>query len=187
MGNRGRFPKWVKQQIPDGHKAERRDDTFYLLRLCDAEGNPLQTPERIGVIQPDGIQYLKKKVLTFRNVKVWEYGFSKACLDLCTEQWETACGTQWLDLLRAIVHTRSPDSCLVRGEELRDSINTKLQAKRFDIHLKAADTSLTELWDKLHDILLIHDIGKDEEMLTTPTAEQLAFCQLKKIHLGGTQ
>lgn len=185
MTNRGRFPGWVKNYIPPGHKAERRDNTYYLLRLEDDEGNPLQTPERIGVILPDGIQYLKKEVLTFRNGEIWEYGFSKACLDLCTEQWKTNNGGQWPETLRMVVNTRSPHSYLVQGRKVDSTINAKLQAKRFNMHLKASSTNLDELWEKLHTISLIHDAESDKKwLMPTPTTEQLEFCQLKKIQLG---
>ena len=44
----------------------------------------------IGIITPDGLIETKKKKIALSEIEVWEYGFSKAIMDLCPEGVEKA-------------------------------------------------------------------------------------------------
>lgn len=53
------------------------------------------------------------------GIEVWEYGFSKAIIDLCPEGWKKPLGDEWEDVLKLIICGWSEASYLHR-EKLRD-------------------------------------------------------------------
>ena len=57
----------------------------------------------IGIITPDGVVESDKKKISLTDIEVWEYGFSKAILDLCPEGWKKPLGDDWEDILRIII------------------------------------------------------------------------------------
>lgn len=184
MTKRGRYPNWVKNQVPEGHEARREKDDYVLYRLVkdtDDEGKTTEVAIRVGIICPEGIK--SDTPLTFINMVMFEYGFSKACFDLCPDRWKKVHGSAWRDMLLVVISAWSKHSYALADKIVADSTNAKLQSMRFNIFLQETGVSLDELWQTLHEVSMVYFPDRDERYLTTPTKEQLLFCQAHKIEL----
>jgi len=80
----------------------------------------------IGIITPDGIVESKKKKISMTDIEVWEYGFSKALIDICPEGWKQPLGDDWEDILRIIICDWSERSWL-KKEGIRNKSDFRCQ------------------------------------------------------------
>ena len=73
----------------------------------------------IGLITPEGVIYSHKKKISVANVEVWEYGFSKAMLDLCPPDWKKPLGNDWKDVLTIMIKKWSPTTYLGKDKQIK--------------------------------------------------------------------
>ena len=106
------------------------------------------------------------------NITIYEYGFSKAVLDLCPESWKKLVGAHWKEVLIEIIVGQSPHSNL--GHERRSSrARVNIGNHRRSLQ-KQIGIIIIELWNLLGNIFWIRG---DRNGLSTLNEEQKAFCR----------
>ena len=114
------YPEWVQKYRTRGMTVKKKGDAYYLYKRTSkrvpGKKYPQPVDTYVGIITPEGILESKKKKVEISNVEVWEYGFSKAILDLCPEGWKKPLGDEWEDVLRLIICGWSDASYLQREE-----------------------------------------------------------------------
>lgn len=112
------YPDWVQQYRTRGTTVKKKGDSYYLYKRTSKRVPGKKYPQPvdtfIGIITPDGVIESDKKKVSLTDIEVYEYGFSKAIWDLCTEEWKKLVGDGWEDVLRQIMKTWSPGSYLLR-------------------------------------------------------------------------
>ena len=124
------YPEWVQKYRTRGMTVKKKGDAYYLYKRTSkrvpGKKYPQPVDTYVGIITPEGILESKKKKVEISNVEVWEYGFSKAILDLCPEGWKKPLGDEWEDVLRLIICGWSDASYLQR-EERKDKDEFRCQ------------------------------------------------------------
>lgn len=181
--NRGRYATWAKNLVPEGYTVQRKDGRYYLYVDRDLPGGPRSAGdgESVGEIMPDGIRW--KHSIKDANFVIYEFGFTKACLDICPNDWKRYCGEKWLAHLHAAIRTKSPSSYELVDKVLDETLNGKLQAKRLDVYLKQIGTCLQELWENLHDVQMIYYPDTGERIVNQLSPAQLAYSEKYRINL----
>ena len=120
-----KYPDWVQKYRTQGKTVKKKGDAYYLYKRTSkrvpGKKYPQPVDTYIGIITPDGIVESKKKKISLTDIEVWEYGFSKAVMDLCPEEWKKLLGDDWEDILRIIICDWSERSWLkkegIRGKD----------------------------------------------------------------------
>lgn len=102
-----KYPDWVQEYRTQGMTVKKKGDAYYLYQRTSkrvpGKKYPQPVDTYIGIITPDGIIKSDKKKISMTDIEVWEYGFSKAIMDLCPEGWKKPLGDDWEDILRIII------------------------------------------------------------------------------------
>ena len=113
------YPEWVQQYRTKGKTVKKKGESYYLYKRTSkrvpGKKYPQPVDTYIGIITPDGIIESKKKKVSISDIEVWEYGFSKAIIDLCPEGWKKPLGDDWEDVLKIIICDWSGRSWLKKG------------------------------------------------------------------------
>ena len=87
-----KYPDWVQKYRTRGKTVKKKGDAYYLYKRTSkrvpGKKYPQPVDTYIGIITPDGVVESDKKKISLTDIEVWEYGFSKAILDLCPEGWK---------------------------------------------------------------------------------------------------
>ena len=98
-----KYPDWVQKYRTRGKTVKKKGDAYYLYKRTSkrvpGKKYPQPVDTYIGIITPDGVVESDKKKISLTDIEVWEYGFSKAILDLCPEGWKKPLGDDWEDIL----------------------------------------------------------------------------------------
>ena len=125
-----RYPDWVQKYRTQGKTVKKKGDAYYLYKRTSkrvpGKKYPQPVDTYIGIITPDGIVESKKKKISLTDIEVWEYGCSKAIMDLCPEGWKQPLGDDWEDILRIIICDWSERSWLKEGG-IRDKNDFRCQ------------------------------------------------------------
>lgn len=117
------YPEWVQKYRTRGMTVKKKGDAYYLYKRTSkrvpGKKYPQPVDTYVGIITPEGVIESNKKKVEISGIEVWEYGFSKAILDLCPEGWKKPLGDEWEDVLKLIICGWSDASYLHRGK-LRD-------------------------------------------------------------------
>ena len=102
-----KYPEWVQKYRTRGTTVKKKGDAYYLYRRTSkrvpGKKYPQPVDTYIGIITPEGLIESNKKKITMTDIEVWEYGFTKAIMDLCPEGWKKPLGDDWQDVLRIII------------------------------------------------------------------------------------
>lgn len=102
-----KYPDWVQKHRTRGTTVKKKGDSYYLYKRTSKRVPGKKYPQPIdtyiGIITPDGIIESNKKKISMTDIEVWEYGFTKAVLDLCPEGWKNPLGDDWEAVLRIII------------------------------------------------------------------------------------
>lgn len=124
------YPEWVQKYRTKGMTVKKKGDAYYLYKRTSkrvpGKKYPQPVDTYVGIITPEGVLESKKKKVELSNIEVWEYGFSKAILELCPEGWKKPLGDEWEDVLRLIICGWSDASYLHR-EKLKDKDEFRCQ------------------------------------------------------------
>lgn len=129
-----KYPDWVQKYRTQGKTVKRKGDAYYLYKRTSkrvpGKKYPQPVDTYIGIITPDGIVESKKKKISLTDIEVWEYGFSKAVMDLCPEGWKQPLGNDWEDILRIIICDWSERSWLKKeGVRNKDEFRCQFNAQ----------------------------------------------------------
>ncbi len=101
------YPEWVQKYRTKGMTVKKKGDAYYLYKRTSkrvpGKKYPQPVDTYVGIITPEGVLESKKKKVELSNIEVWEYGFSKAILELCPEGWKKPLGDEWEAVLRRII------------------------------------------------------------------------------------
>ena len=115
------YPDWVQQHRTRGTTVKKKGDAYYLYKRTSKRVPGKKWPQPvdtfIGVITPEGVIASNKRKVSLTDIEVYEFGFSKALLDLCPNGWKKPLGDDWENVLLVILKTWSPQSYLLRGKE----------------------------------------------------------------------
>ena len=110
------YPDWVQQYRTKGKTVKKKGNAYYLYsrtsKRVPGKKYPQPVDTYIGIITPDGIVQSNNKKISISDIEVWEYGFSKAVLDLCPKGWKKPLGDDWEDVLNIIICDWSENSYL---------------------------------------------------------------------------
>lgn len=143
-----KYPDWVQKYRTRGKTVKKKGNAYYLYKRTSkrvpGKKYPQPVDTYVGIITPDGVIESDKKKISLTDIEVWEYGFSKAILDLCPEGWKKPLGDDWEDILKIIICSWSERSWL-KKEGLRDK-------EEFRCQFNAQAASLTRRIYKEHNI-----------------------------------
>lgn len=150
-----KYPEWVQQHRTRGTTVKKKGDAYYLYKRTSkrvpGKKYPQPVDTYIGMITPEGVIYSDKKKVSLSDIEVYEFGFSKALLDLCPEGWKKPLGDDWEKVLKIILKAWSPESYLLKDEE-------DLPEEQFHYSFPAQKSSLSRRIYKTHKIDL-EDLG----------------------------
>jgi len=125
-----KYPEWVQKYRTRGTTVKKKGDAYYLYKRTSkrvpGKKYPQPVDTYIGIITPEGLIESNKKKITMTDIEVWEYGFTKAIMDLCPEGWKKPLGDDWEDVLRIIICDWSARSWL-NNEGRRDKNDFRYQ------------------------------------------------------------
>ncbi len=125
-----KYPEWVQKYRTRGTTVKKKGDAYYLYRRTSkrvpGKKYPQPVDTYIGIITPEGLVESNKKKIALTDIEVWEYGFSKAIMDLCPEGWKKPLGDDWEEVLRIIICDWSGRSWL-KKEGTRDKNDFRYQ------------------------------------------------------------
>lgn len=134
------YPEWVQMQRTKGTTVKKVRGIYYLYKRTSkrvpGKKYPQPVDTYIGIITPDGIIEKKKTMLATDTVIVKEYGFSKAVLELCPQEWKNAMGADWEDKLDFLITYWSPESYLTKEKDIKSA-----EELRFNIASQAGNLS----------------------------------------------
>lgn len=112
------LPEWVKQYKTTGRVVKKNGDNYYLYRHTSRYEAGKEYPQTvdiyIGKITPEGvIPAQKHKIASSARIVVREYGNTSVLIDLCPDEWKKMNGKDWLERLRTLIVTHSPNSYLI--------------------------------------------------------------------------
>lgn len=163
------YPEWVQKYRTKGMTVKKKGESYYLYKRTShrvpGKKYPQPVDTYVGLITPEGVVKSQKKKLDLSDIEVWEYGYTEALMQLCTQGWKDAVGKEWPDVLNCLILRYSPKSYIGRDytpkkpEDFHCSFNA--QAGMFSRRIyKEHKVELREL-EPLKDIYLVR-IGKEE-------------------------
>ena len=142
------YPEWVQAYRTKGMTVKMKGDTYYLYsrtsKRVAGKKYPQPVDTYVGIITPEGIVKTNRKKVSFSDIEVYEYGFSKAVWDLCPDSWKKPLGKDWENILRIVLHRHSPESYLYR--------NIVLKEEDFKCQFQAQASSLSRRIYKAHGV-----------------------------------
>ena len=189
MKNETVYPEWVQAQRMKGTTVKKVGNNYYLYKRTSkrvpGKKYPQPVDTYIGMITPDGLIKKKKTLVATTSVEVKEYGFSKAVLEVCPQDWKEVAGKEWEDKLNLLLVHWSPNSFVTMGneikteEELRFSIAS--QAATFSRRIyKSCGVGI----DKLRSLDTIYAVYMGKQVLISKiSAEQQKILDQLKLHL----
>lgn len=112
------YPDWVKQFRQKGTSVKKVGNSYYLYRHSSkrvpGKKYPQASDEYIGLITPQGVIRKNRKKISMEDIRVYEYGFSKAVWQSCPETWKKPLKNDWEHVLLWIIGKHSPNSYLLR-------------------------------------------------------------------------
>ena len=178
------YPEWVQKYRTRGMTVKKKGDAYYLYKRTSkripGKKYPQPVDTYVGIITPEGVIESHKRKVELSGIEVWEYGFSKAIIDLCPEGWKKPLGDEWEDVLKLIICGWSEASYLHR-EKLRDRDEFRCQ---FNVQASALSrriwnehkTDIKEL-APLKRIYLVK-IGKETMISKVDTGQQEILVRL---------
>lgn len=176
-------PDYVASYEDETHSVSWINGHWYLYEKVQKG----KSHQYIGRITEDGVRTVKhrKQPLTQNqivptaesislsqlDITVYEYGFSKALLDLCPESWKRLVGKQWKDVLIEIIIGQSPHSYLA-SERCASKPRINIGNHRRSLQ-KQIGISIVELWHMLGNIFWIRSEVNGYSSLSDA---QKAFC-----------
>ena len=129
-----KYPEWVQKHRRVGTTVKERNGKYYLYkrtsRRVPGKKYPQAVDTYIGVITPDGVIESNRRKVTITDIEVYEYGFSKAVIQLCPEGWKRAIGEDWEDVLRILICDWSKNSYLkVEGVKNKEDYRYQFNAQ----------------------------------------------------------
>lgn len=144
-----KYPEWVQQHRTRGTTVKKKGDAYYLYKRTSkrvpGKKYPQPVDTYIGMITPEGVVYSDKKKVSLSEIEVYEYGFSKALLDLCPEGWKKPLGDDWEKVLKIILKAWSPESYLLKDED-------DLREEQFHYSFPSQKSSLSRRIYKAYEI-----------------------------------
>lgn len=123
MNSKTVYPEWVQAQRVKGTTIKKVGNTYYLYKRTSkripGKKYPQPVDTYIGIVTPDGVIERKKQQLATTSIKVKEYGFSKAVLDSCPDDWKKAVGENWEEKLECMIVKASPESYLLHEKKIK--------------------------------------------------------------------
>ncbi len=126
-----KYPEWVQKYREQGTTIKKKGDAYYLYKRTSKRVPGKKYPQAvdtyIGVITPDGVVKSNMKKISVADIEVWEYGYSKAILDLCPPDWKKPLGKDWKDVLAIIIKRWSPTTYLEKESKIQKEENFHYQ------------------------------------------------------------
>ena len=123
MNNKTVYPEWVQAQRVKGTTIKKVGNTYYLYKRTSkripGKKYPQPVDTYIGIVTPDGVIERKKQQLATTSIKVKEYGFSKAVLDSCPDDWKKEVGENWEEKLECMIVKATPESYLLHEKKIK--------------------------------------------------------------------
>lgn len=117
------YPEWVQEHRTKGTTVKKVGNTYYLYKRTSkrvpGKKYPQPVDTYIGIITPDGVIEKKRQQLATTSIKVREYGYSKAMMESCPDDWKAAVGEDWEDKLYCMIIKNSPESYLKNEKEVK--------------------------------------------------------------------
>lgn len=117
------YPEWVQEHRTKGTTVKKVGNTYYLYKRTSkrvpGKKYPQPVDTYIGIITPDGVIEKKRQQLATTSIKVREYGYSKAMMESCPDDWKAAAGEDWEDKLYCMIIKNSPESYLKNEKEVK--------------------------------------------------------------------
>lgn len=117
------YPEWVQAHRTKGTTVKKVGNTYYLYKRTSkrvpGKKYPQPVDTYIGIITPDGVIERKRQQLATTSIKVKEYGYSKAMLECCPDEWKTSVGKDWEEKLCCMIIKNSPESYLENEKEVK--------------------------------------------------------------------
>lgn len=111
-----RYPDWVNQYKTKGTSVKKCGENYYLYRTTSrrvpGKRNPQPVSQYIGVIRPEGVDKAKRMAIPYEDVRVWEYGFSRAVMEMLPSGWIEWTKEDARTIAASIVMKESPFSYL---------------------------------------------------------------------------
>ena len=177
------YPNWVLEYKKPGYVIKNEGGRYYYYKRTShripGRKNPIPYDQYLGRLDESlGLISSDRHVLDVSDVIVYEYGFSHALLTLCPEGWKRAAGTNWENLLCAVILDASPSSYLsIHAED-----NSSLSDPEIKTRVKGQMASLyRRIRDQYH-------VGK-EELESLKSIYLLMFGRNKHVlsHITDTQ
>lgn len=175
------YPEWVQMYRTRGTTVKRKGDQYYLYkrtsRRIPGKKYPQPVDTYIGIITPQGVIKSEKKKISITDVEVYEYGFSKALLQICPEGWKKPLGEDWEDVLKILIQRMSPQSYLLqegsvkKEEDMHHQISTQMSSLSRRIYretgfgLEAFESLKTIYLIKLKEGEIISKINPEQQEL----------------------
>ena len=125
------YPDWVQEYRTKGTTVKKKGETYYLYkrtsRRVPGKKYPQPVDTYIGVITPEGIMKSDKKKVTFTDVAVKEFGFSRAVEALCPQGWKEPLGKEWRGVLDFIILKESAESYISAEREVAGELDAHIQ------------------------------------------------------------
>lgn len=126
-----KYPDWVQKHRTRGTTVKKKGETYYLYkrtsRRVKGKKYPQPVDSYIGIITPEGVIQSNKKKVSLTDAEVWEYGFSKAILELCPDDWKKPLGNDWEDIISIILLKQSPTSYIQRNRTIKAESDFRYQ------------------------------------------------------------
>lgn len=125
------YPDWVQEYRTKGTTVKKKGETYYLYkrtsRRVPGKKYPQPVDTYIGVITPEGVMKSDKKKVTFTDVTVKEFGFSRAVETLCPQGWKEPLGKKWREVLDFIILKESAESYIAAEREIAEALEPHIQ------------------------------------------------------------
>ena len=178
MPDRGRHAKWVSAYVGKNQWTRKVNGQYHLYGIESGKEVFLGIVTIDGLIESD--EQVEKK-----TYYVYEYGASRALMDLCPSRWKASMGTGWEQCLLYIISEISPKSYLVsQGIPERPNGLSHLARKKLDLFLaNEYSLSIREIYSRLNGVRLLIDKKTGQRKLSSLSEDQIAFARGLNLNL----
>lgn len=178
MPDRGRHAKWVSAYVGENQWTRKVNGQYHLYGIESGKEVFLGIVTTDGLIESD--EQAEKK-----TYYVYEYGASRALMDLCPSRWKASMGTGWEQCLLYIISEISPKSYLVsQGIPERPNGLSHLARKKLDLFLaNEYSLSIREIYSRLNGVRLLIDKKTGQRKLSSLSEDQIAFARGLNLNL----
>lgn len=175
-------PKWAGRIVKgaSNQKAVIKGNHYVLMerkRPFDTTGRRICRWEEKGLILPDRV--VRPIPAEVSDIRIYEYGFSKALFDLCPTEWKNRLGDDWYEVLLYIINMKSPSSFFLRNHE--PGQGRRYYGMHCELLEKMIGIELDELLERLGSICLIQE--GDRLIMTRPDGGQYEYARKLQICL----